>query len=284
MPRLGTTRTYRCPDTHNHGINSVCYVAHKCGCEPCVAGNAARARDRRKRLAYGRWDERVPAAPVVEHVARLHGQGMSSREIGLVAGVPQDSVDKLRRQKWVAVSRANAILAVRPVTIPCDRSLVDATGTRRRLQALVCMGWTGAELMGRLGKDPGQSTRFLTAQLVQEGTRAAVAALYDELWNVTPPDSYGSRRARLRAQRNNWIAPLGWDDIDTDPEPVVIVKDADRSAWMVDELAHFHGIGESPDYAVKQLGRQASTLSQLCYRHDRDDLGRWVAQAERRAA
>lgn len=207
-----------CPPDHKHAESSTCYHQHRCGCAPCREANSERQRKRRKNIAYGRWVETlVPTEPVARHIDALVADGMPLREIATAAGVSHSSVYRVRKHPYMRAAVAQKIMRVRG-RAPAPRSLVDATGTRRRLQALVRIGWTNEELVDRLGSGTRYVSTLLTAERVFEETRVAVAALYEELWDVTPPDTFGSRRAKLRAERNGWVGPLAWDD-DTIDDP-----------------------------------------------------------------
>jgi hypothetical protein len=82
--------------------------------------------------------------------------------------------------------------------------LVDATGTRRRLQALVAIGWHRTELARRLHLGPSQFKALLRRRCrVAAEAAAAVEALYDRIWDQRPrgsPRGTGAQvcgRARL---------------------------------------------------------------------------------------
>lgn len=118
-------------------------------------------------------------------------------------------------------------------------SLIDRTGTVRRLQALLALGHAGTALGTRLGR----STQYVDAVLHDEHRRirsdvaADIAALYDELCMVVPTDPWAARRRRLYASRG-YVPPLAWDDIDNDPCPIPQYRRDDRRAKTdVDEVA-----------------------------------------------
>ena len=92
--------------------------------------------------------------------------------------------------------------------------VIDGTGTRRRLQALVAIGWTAPLIGARLDVTQALITRLYHRPRVNSQTAAAVRALYDELWNVPGP----SWRSRYRARVAGWPPPLAWDD-DTIDDP-----------------------------------------------------------------
>lgn len=101
---------------------------------------------------------------------------------------------------------------------------VDATGTRRRIQALYAIGYREDDLARRLGYT--NSKRVFAEQAcvipfmhnsnsrgrVYQSTAAKVAALYEELRNVPGP----SKHLRQRARRFGWFRPDEWDTADID--------------------------------------------------------------------
>lgn len=91
---------------------------------------------------------------------------------------------------------------------------VDATGTRRRVQALVAIGWSTRELSAMVDKSEGWIRQPLYGrQWVLTSTRDTIRDLYDRL-HMTPGPSV---RARNYAKRRGWVPPLEWDNID-DPQ------------------------------------------------------------------
>ncbi len=68
-------------------------------------------------------------------------------------------------------------------------------------------------------------------------THLKVAALYETIWHVEPPQSTPREqlvyeRTIAYAAARRWLPPMAWDDIDTDIAPPVPDKDTD-----VDEIA-----------------------------------------------
>jgi hypothetical protein len=162
------------------------------------------------------------AAPVREHVLALRKAGIGWRQAECLAGVPGSTVARLLFQGTKMITRrsAEAILAVRPVShwqVAAEGVIVDATGTRRRLQALIACGWSQPQLGARLGMQGTNLGRLMAGPGVRAGTARAVAVLYDELWNTPPPERthverQAAARARNRADRNGWPRPGAWDD------------------------------------------------------------------------
>lgn len=102
-----------------------------------------------------------------------------------------------------------------------------ALGTRRRLRALLAIGWTAQLLADRLGYVSEQGAQNLihqeTRATVHRRTHLAVAALYEEL-SMTPGPSHLNR---LRAHGKGWEPPLSWDEGDLD-NPDAVPHGADR--------------------------------------------------------
>ncbi len=205
------------------------------GVDPCreaccrEAHNAAR-RKRRKTDAYGRGTR--DAEPVRAHVEALHAAGMPIAEITRRAQVPPRTVSSLLyemggRPRTARVTHATAakLLAVTHPARPTEpESLMwPAHGTRRRLQALVAVGWSLAEISRRLDIDHKHLHRIVghrggtPPSTVTPATHTAVAALYDQLWDQAPPrgtrqERTAATRAMRRAQARNWAVPAAWDD------------------------------------------------------------------------
>lgn len=100
------------------------------------------------------------------------------------------------------------------------RRVVDATGTARRIQALVFLGYTFGDIGDALGVSHDVARHYaVTRSTVRTATADSVSKLY-ERWSMSPaPDSKRSKYARTNALRRGWVGPLSWDDIDHDDLP-----------------------------------------------------------------
>lgn len=90
---------------------------------------------------------------------------------------------------------------------------VDATGTQRRLHALMANGWPRRALAAQLGRRSGCLFELLH-DVVHIDTAEQVRALYEHLADTPGP----SNSSRKRAQAKGWLSPLWWDD-DTIDDP-----------------------------------------------------------------
>ncbi|MFD4196750.1 WhiB family transcriptional regulator [Amycolatopsis thermoflava] len=101
---------------------------------------------------------------------------------------------------------------------------IDATGTRRRIQALYAIGHREDDLARRLGYTSPKRVfagracvipfmhNSSSRARVYQSTAAKVAALYEELRDVPGPSAH----LRARARRCGWFRPDEWDTADID--------------------------------------------------------------------
>ena len=191
-------------------------------------------RRRARQIAYGRWQPWADAVIVRNHVRRLRVTGASYESIAGVAGVSPMTVHRVLhgkrhtedqgragRQPLARVSAvaAQRLLAITPAMVEQVAARRDATGTRRRLQALIAVGHPPAALAHRLGIAPRAVTRIVcgTVATISPDLRAGVCELYDRLWDVAPPEQTLTERkaaaaARALAAGRGWPAPMGLDD------------------------------------------------------------------------
>ncbi|MFF4403768.1 hypothetical protein [Streptomyces sp. NPDC001404] len=200
------------------------YKYHQCKCLTCMDGWRDYNRTMRRQKAYGRWQPLVDAEVVRAHLQVLRQSGLGIRRIAELAGVTYSTISRLLYsfggqppRTTVRQSTARRILAIRPdLALLADGALVDATGTRRRIQALAARGWTHRALAPRLGID-----ELYVGDLTQQNTVTSrharkVVEIYNLLWDADPlqhgvsPSS--ATRARARAEREGWAPPMAWDD------------------------------------------------------------------------
>lgn len=232
----GPKRECRCSRAHHeHGTHEA-YTIDRCHCRLCRDGHAAYERHRSRQRAYGR-EALVDAGPAREHIERLREQGMCLRAVAASAGLGYSCVSAIvgapstgrAPRGRIRSTTMVALMAVRFTSAP--GAPVDGTGTRRRLQALVAVGWSQAELSRRLGVTRGNGAALVRGARgrVAPSTRDAVARLYDRLWDQAPPEeTKDEKSAKIKAQnvakRHGWPPPLAWDE-DT-------IGDPTASAWV----------------------------------------------------
>lgn len=218
--------------SRTHGTRS-CYVGG-CRCEPCMV--AQREYGRHYYQAYRKATEgvpHVPAARALAHVKRLRAAGMGKQLIADAAGLRPGAIDHLyRTSRGIRPKTERAILSVRFTTF-----LVDATPSRRRVQALARIGWTGQHIADASGVGPKVIAEMSAGRrpTVTRANAEAVARAFEALSMRLGP----SEKARQRAEFKGWPPPLAWDDIDTDAEPAAgAMRDVGkRSQDDIDETA-----------------------------------------------
>jgi hypothetical protein len=219
--------------------------------------NAADAAHRKRMAAYGRpATDMVDAEPVRAHVHRLMAAGMGRRTIMAKSGTSSGQMSKLLGHgKYPGTKRMHADTAQRLLDVRLElapSAPVDATGTLRRLRALVAVGWPQSELARRLGWRDGNFSSLILGRRPQILQRTAdeVRALYDELWDVPPPaESAGRARRRAAATIDDPAA-----------RPDVGRRAAD--VLDLDEVEHLAEAGASLEEIGRRLGRRPGSIEQ----------------------
>lgn len=204
---------FTCPAGHKHAATSTCYTLHRCRCADCRAGNRNRAEARRKQIAYGRHQPRLADATAArKHMLRLRQQGIPAHVVATAAGISRGAA-----QHVAAGSRpvVNAATATKILAVTAEAALatkVPAAGAHRRLQALTYVGWTNKDIERQMDAGATITSWILRHDRITQELHQRVCAVYDALWNQTPPDTIGNRRAAARARSRGWAPPLAWDD------------------------------------------------------------------------
>jgi hypothetical protein len=271
----------RTPPHHN---NLSCYKHYDCRLPACVARHSAYQRRVNRLRGYGTWQPFVDAEPVRQHLKMLIGYGISfertARLAGvypaLIAGLLYPMGDRGLKQRMRADNAAR-ILAVKAVPENIDDlHAIDATGTRRRLQALAAIGFPFTRLGEHLPLHPAQVGRVARSPQVHAGTARAVAKVYDRLWNQDPTQ-YGVRPAtalkvRRYAKSQGWAPPAAWDDdlIDDPAAEPDYGQQVPRYVELAENGLELEHLGHTRQHAADRLGVTRDTLQQA--------IGRYRAQ------
>lgn len=105
--------------------------------------------------------------------------------------------------------------------------LIDATGMRRRIEALMCLGWSYELVGNRAGVTGGAVRRWRRTASMERATVRKITRVYDELC-MTPGPSKG---AAAMAKRMGYAPPLAWDDIDDPDERPSTPLEQQRAQW-----------------------------------------------------
>jgi plasmid maintenance system antidote protein VapI len=208
-----------------HGVRSA-YTAG-CRCTECTIANRAYGQERARRLAQVKWNAGEPtlidAQPVKDHLEGLRRAGFSLTQLAQLAETSETTIKILlgmkrdRPARRIRPELAERILNVTGNHHP-ERGMVPSLGTRRRLQALVRIGYSTYQLAELLDTTPTHVAHWIKrSDRVLATTAAKIADLYRQLEMTPGPSS----RGMIRARRLGWHPPLAWDDPDTDENPLI---------------------------------------------------------------
>lgn len=256
----------------------------KCG-NPHYARGLCRnhyTETRRRQHAYGTWTGNyTDAAPIADHVRALRAAGLSNSTIAERTGLSTATIQRTTKQKSCHQTTADTILSI-PIPTNIVREaprgrMIDATGTQRRIKALVTIGYTYRALGEHLGIRHSSIWRILEESKVQAKTARNVIDVYNRL-SMTPGSS---QRAINHAARRGWAPPLAWDD-DTIDNPDA-APDADTTSRRgnsdiserLDELERLVEFGERPIDAMRRVGWASWNTVNIAYRRTRDTTPPW---------
>ncbi|WP_433520086.1 hypothetical protein ACQP2T_63840 (plasmid) [Nonomuraea sp. CA-143628] len=209
-----------------HGTLTM-YVDRKCRCLRCTAAATSYETNRRRQVAYGRWQPYVDAEQARRHVRELMAFGIGWQQVAKLSGLSKSVVGMLLfgspiksmpPSRKIRPETERKLLAVTK-TVDNISKWVDAAGSRRRLQALAAAGWSMKSLAARVGLHQSTFGEIASGRRQQAtvATARLVAGLYDELWNrPSPASTRDERRAFQRvkghAAKHGWVPAAAWDD------------------------------------------------------------------------
>lgn len=239
---------------------------HQAGCPDCRRF-AREYRDYRlARIEAGTWDvTRVSAAPAREHLRGLVDAGMGLVDIATTSGVPCGTINRILYMPHVATcakANADALLAVELRS--GNRRSVDGTGTRRRIHALMRIGWSQGDIGARLGVDHAVVSEW--AILPDDGrVHPESADIVRILYSRIHADDGTNHRARMWAQRRGWYPPEAWSDTTID-DPT-----AEPYDWCRDDV---------DEVAVRQVEQGLRRWSALTDAEQRELVRRHIGKAQ----
>lgn len=163
-----------------------------------------------------------------------------------------------------------------------ERRAIPALGAQRRIQALMCLGWSSVDIAaeaGWLGRN--QVLRILNGQKgkpsawVERATHETVCAVFERLSMRLPTPSPYTARTQAHAARKGYAPPLAWDDIDDEneqPSGLEQFATIDMTATRAHELEHFAFMGDTLETVCVRLDVDKDALWKWCDRHGHLDL------------
>lgn len=235
-------------------------------------------------IARGHWHPFTDAARTRTHIRKLNQADISIDRIAELSRVSKTTLCRIlyTQQATVRTEIHRRILAIKPIPDNRDPGRpIDATGTRRRLQALVASGRSLRTLADRLRMRHASVALIASGERreVYPATARAVADLYDQLWDRPPPQSTKAERisvakARAFASRRQWAVAAAWDD-DTIDHP-------DARPDLGAKTRRSDALAEDSDWLLTQ----GFTLEQIAERFGvlRDTLDKARERARKRVA
>lgn len=184
-----------------------------CKCDTCVTA----LRRFRKRSKVNRQLGRpglVDATPARQHLAKL-ARTMTWGQIATATGGEPRNLHLIAdgRRTQIRRSTLTAIVAVKAET-PAPGKYIDATGIRRRIQALRAIGWSSNVIAKAASTAEARIQTIATeAQpTVRYVLAAKILKVYAELSQTPAPTGRSGTRTRNHAAANGWAPPGAWDD------------------------------------------------------------------------
>ncbi|MEU5477513.1 helix-turn-helix domain-containing protein [Streptomyces mirabilis] len=236
-----------------------------CKCQPCR--NAKVKADALRALANSSGRPvRVPAAPAAAHIRTLLDAGMGWTRIGHAAHSSSCTIARiLNGQELIRRTVAERLLAVK--YRPAPGRIVDATGTRRRIQALIAVGYTIEGIAAESDVDHSAINNILNGSMNVRGiTFDRIAAAYD-WFSQREPDVRPSAAttSRKRAAREGWRDPQWWEDYGRIDDPEFDPDKADaelnfheRAKLRREEIIHLAWVGHQPEQILDRLDNEVS--------------------------
>lgn len=237
-----------------------------CKCQPCRDAKVKADALRAIANASGR-PVRIPAEPAADHIRTLLDAGMGWTRIGRAAHSSSCTIARiLNGQELIRRTVAERFLAVK--YRPAPGRTLNATGTRRRVQALMAMGHTVTRIASESGVDASVIFDILGGAIHVRGITAdRIAAAYDWLATRPPVDIRPAAVtvSRNRAAREGWRDPQWWEDMGDIDDPTFDPDAADaelgfreRAVLRREEIIHLAWCGHEPEQILARLNNEVS--------------------------
>ncbi|MFF1499709.1 hypothetical protein ACFVZR_07495 [Streptomyces sp. NPDC058316] len=259
-----------------HHDKLTCYVDYHCRRPECVERYTQQNRARRLAHANGTWDKFIDAEPVRQHLLALHAAGITIYRVAALTGMEYANVriytqhgygnSEPRRQRVTPEVAARFLaLDINEIT----PAKVDATGLRRRIQALAAIGWPTEHVASRAGLSPRHISTLVRQPMVLASTAQAITTTYDDLRHRSARRNGVSNnvanRTRNRAAAKRWPPPKYWDETGAidDPHftPEYKVTQAEILAEEAQWLISVGGLNRTQ--VAERLGKNRSYIDRV---------------------
>ncbi|WP_445520510.1 hypothetical protein [Streptomyces sp. NEAU-174] len=267
---MTTTRTKPLPPHGSYArANGSPGYRPPCKCEPCLI-------TRRKEEKRARVNRELGRSPFIDpamaqaHLKHLH-QTMTWPSLATATGVPLSGLLRIYNGERTKICHSThaRIMAAQPPAKGDGGQLIDVTGSRRRIQALVYIGHSLRAIAD--AANTGRMRIHAIATNGQPTIRRELAerieAAYKQLAHQAVPVNKYTQRSRNIARSKGWHGPLAWDtDTIDDPkaqpdiEPAVERKPnrTEAARHISSEIQHLAAFNLSEDEIAARVGRSRS--------------------------
>lgn len=279
-------------DHRDHG-RLTNYVNDHCRCVSCTRAAREYEQTRYRLRAYGLLPQLVDVDDLTMHLAWLSGHGIGWEQVAALAGLARSTVSAIlypdHHRRGVTPRVAGAILSIFPTMDNAATSaLIDATGTQRRLGALMLQGHTLTAIQRELGLSA--LGRVLTRDRVTARVARAVRDYYDTHWAIpAAPATAHEAGVIARTTADGYLPALAWDDDQIDdpaqaPDPTT-VRAADAGLRIhLDDVEFLAAHGATWVEVETRTGACRNSIEVACGRADRRDLVAIITSHRRVAA
>ncbi|WP_081288730.1 hypothetical protein [Mycolicibacterium conceptionense] len=205
----------------------------------------------------------VDPAAARERLALLRSRGVT------IAMLSRHGLSRCGVHSIETAERIRRITEIKVMSVPVPADLiptcadVDGTGTSRRIQALVAMGWPQSLIAEELGTAQTAVAAMALRQKVTAERAIAVRELFGR-WAMTPGPS---KVSQARARAKGWVTILGWNDIDDPNETPDLGADEKVSFPDKYQELRYH-VGLKDPQIAEAMGIELESLERQLYRYD----------------
>lgn len=258
------------PDDPRHGTNAGAIAHWKAGESACPACARGKSRDR----AYAELDRLAGRPRVCALGASAYAVVATHplRQVSAATGLRTHYLLRLRREgpeKRVRRTTRDRLLRAG------QGEFWTAVGIRRRLEAMMTLGWSMRAFAVEAGTYESTLTRILRRDggptFVRATLAEAIIEAYDRLEATPLTPNRSSTRARRVAVARGYVSPLAWDDIDNDDAPTGVRGDDlaqrhDVDTW--EDYDYLTGQGCSFEEIAARLGLKPTSLAKSLRRRE----------------
>lgn len=239
-----------------------CYL-RGCRRPECAAANYQYMSRYRLDREHGQR-RRIDSTPACDRVHELLAAGWNQRQIADAANCSERAISEAAQRIHPTMPRTTLqqILAIDPgQPVPQPLQYADATGSRRRLQALLVIGHPARDIAAAVGLNAGPLVLIARGirQQVRPNTRERITAIYPA-WTRAPGTC---DRTRTWAQKYGWHGPLAWDSNtiddpnaqpDADDATVIELKRDELAIHRAEEIEHLARFGVTHAEIARRVG------------------------------